>query len=94
MGQRNQFQSQHAIGARVWVEVRYRAHKPGRRGPRGVSTPLYQGMSVQISLIRRVCFYTCICCLMHHIHASCLIGLGLEVEASGEASVWKFSSKI
>ena len=49
--------------ARVWVEVRYKAHKPGLRGPRGVSTPLYHRLSVQISLICRVCFYSCTCCL-------------------------------
>ena len=27
--------------AKAWVEVGYRAHRPGPRGPKGVSTPLH-----------------------------------------------------
>ena len=50
-------------GARVCVEVRYRAHRPGLRGIRGVSTSLYHRLSVHISLICRVCFCSCTCCL-------------------------------
>ena len=55
-------------GVGLWVEVRNRAHKPGIRGPRGVSTPLYHKLSMQISRLCRVHFHTCICCLMHHVH--------------------------
>ena len=42
---------------RAWVEVRYRAHKSGFRGPRGVSAPVYLRLSQQISGLFRVCFY-------------------------------------
>ena len=31
--------------ARVWVEVKYKAHKPRLRGTRGVSTPLYHRLN-------------------------------------------------
>ena len=30
---------------RAWVEVGYKAHRPGLRGPRGVSTPLHLRLS-------------------------------------------------
>ena len=66
-------------GARLWIEVRDMAHRPGLRGPRGVSTPLYHKLSMQISRICRVCFHTCIFCMMHHVHYCILcdrFGLG------------------
>ena len=37
-------------------------------GPRGMSTPLYHELSMQIRRICRVRFHTYICCLMHHVH--------------------------
>ena len=42
--------------ARVWVEVRHRAHRLRLRGPRGVSTPLCQRLSMQISWTCKVRF--------------------------------------
>ena len=39
-------------------------------------------------------FYTCNCYMMHHVHYCILCdGFGLEVEASGKASVWEVSPK-
>ena len=68
------------------VEVRYRAHKPGLQGPKGVSIPLCQRLSIQISRTCRVSFIPAFIflCIMF-INASCVIDLGLEVEASGKA---------
>ena len=44
--------------ARAWVEVEYKAHRPGLRGPKGVFTPLHLRLSLQISRIYKVCFYS------------------------------------
>ena len=47
-----------AKGARAWVEVEDRAHRPGLRGPRGVSTPLHLRLSLQINRLFNVPFYS------------------------------------
>ena len=44
--------------ARAWVEVGYKAHRPGLQGPKGVFTPLHLKLSLQISRIYKVCFYS------------------------------------
>ena len=81
--------------ARLWVEVRDRAHGPGLWGPRGVSTPWNHRLSIQFSQICGVRFYTCNCFLIHRVHyCICVMGLGLEVEASRRACVWKVSPRI
>ena len=72
----------------MWVEVRHIAHRPGLRGPRGVSISSYQRLSIQISRTCRVCFipaFVFLCILF--INAYCVIGLSLEVEAFGKAIV-------
>ena len=67
------------------VEVRYKARRPGCRGPRGMSTPSCQRLSIQISRTYMVRFIPAlIFCIMFIINASCVIGLGLEVEAFRE----------
>ena len=70
----------------MWVEVRYRARRPGCRGPRGLSTPSCQRLSIQISQTYRVRFIPAIIffCIMFIIVASCVIGMGLEVKAFRE----------
>ena len=52
-----------------------RAHRPGLQGPRGVSTPSHLKMSLQISQLFRVHFYSfaygqeyCLI-LVHRIHS-------------------------
>ena len=45
-----------ARGAKVWVEAMDKAHRPGLWGPKGVSMPLCQRLSMQISQICRVRF--------------------------------------
>ena len=45
-----------ARGAKVWVEVRHKAHRPELWGPRGVSMPLCQRLSMQINWTCRVRF--------------------------------------
>ena len=61
--------------AKAWVEVRTKAHKPGLQGPRGVSTPLHLRLSLQISELFRVLFYSfaygqeCCLILVHLIHS-------------------------
>ena len=65
---KNLRQHRQVRGAGLWIEVRDRAYRPGLWGPRGVSTPLYHKLGVQISRLCRVHFHTCICCLMHHVH--------------------------
>ena len=46
--------------ARAWVEVKVedRAHKPGLQGPKGVSTSSHLRLSLQISWLFRVHFYS------------------------------------
>ena len=44
--------------ARAGVEVEAKAHKPGRQGPRGMSSPLHLMLSLQISWLFRVLFYS------------------------------------
>ena len=66
----------HAREARVWVGTPDRAHGPGHQGFRGMSTPSYHRLNLQISKLYRVCFcylayrleYYLI--LVHHIHSS------------------------
>ena len=48
----------HAKWVGAWVEVEGRAHRPGLRGPKGVSTPLHLRPSLQISRSFRVHFYS------------------------------------
>ena len=43
---------------RAGVEVKAKAHKTGLQGPRGVSTSLHRRLSLQISVLFRVCFYS------------------------------------
>ena len=66
----------YAIGARVWVEVKDKAHKPGLLGPRGLSMPLHHKLRWQISRLFKVCLcylaygqgYWLV--LVHRIHSS------------------------
>ena len=68
-----------ATWAGAWVEVegkgKGKAHKPGLQGSRGVSTPLHLRLSLQISGLFRVHFYSFAygqeCCLImvHLIHS-------------------------
>ena len=44
--------------AKAWVEVGNRAHRSGLRGPRGVPTPWYRRLGLQISMMYRVRFYS------------------------------------
>ena len=80
-------------GARLWVEVRDRAHRLGLRGPRGVSTPLYHKLSVDqpdmqgTFLLLHVLFK--FGCIIFIIVASFVMDCGLEVEASGKTIVGK-----
>ena len=69
----------------MWVEVRYRARRPGCRGPKGVSRPSCQRLSIQINRTYRVRFIPAIIfASCSFIVASCVIGLSLEVEAFRE----------
>ena len=45
-----------ARGARLWVEAEDKAHRQGRQGFRGGSTPSHHRLSQQISQLYRVCF--------------------------------------
>ena len=55
---RHQLFHKRAREASEWVEVWYMAHRPGLRGPKGVFTPLHLRLSLQISHIYKVCFYS------------------------------------
>ena len=69
----------------MWVEVRYKARRPGCRGLKGVSTPSCQRLSIQISRTYRVRFIPAIIFTScSFIVASCVICLSLEVEAFRE----------
>ena len=43
---------------KAWLEVEDMAHKPGLKRPRGVSTPSYLKMRLQISRLFRVHFFS------------------------------------
>ena len=45
-----------AIWARAWVGVKVKTSRPVLQGPRGMSTLYYRRLSLQISMIYRVCF--------------------------------------
>ena len=74
--------------ARVWVEVRDRAHRSGLQGPRGVSTSLHHKLSLQINRLYKVCFCYLVWARIlfdssashSFIVTSCVKELGLEVE--------------
>ena len=94
-------QHKQAKRARVWVEVRDKAHRPRLRGPRGfyavvpqaehVDQSDIQGTFLLLHLLPRVLFK--FGCTIFITVASCVIDLNLEVETSRKAIVWEFSPR-
>ena len=60
------------FAVRAGIEVEAKAHKPRLQGPRGVSSPLHLRLSLQISRLFKVLFYSLVygqeyCLIMVHL---------------------------